>query len=114
MKKYFSLLLLLGFTPTGNAQSATPKGEPMAKTALVAKIKVFPNPATNVVNVLGVRNTSKADITIFDIYGNIVLAHQWTIRRNALNIPISELRPGAYIIKICSEQQQLQTKFYKR
>ncbi len=36
------------------------------------EIKVFPNPATNVVNLLGLENSSKADILISDISGNII------------------------------------------
>lgn len=79
-----------------------------------AKIKVFPNPATNVVNVLGLKNSSKAAITIFDIYGNQVLSRSWEIRRNAVNIPIASLEPGAYIISILSEEQKVRTKFYKK
>lgn len=101
-------------TLTGNAQSGNSEGEPPAQTQSVAKVKVFPNPATNVVNVLGLKNTSKADISVMDIYGNTVLAYQWAIRRNALNIPISTLEPGAYIIHIRSEEQQVRTKFYKQ
>lgn len=116
MIKYFSIILLLMAGLIGNAQSGNPKGETTAKTKSAAevKVKVFPNPATNVVNVLGLKNTSKADISIMDIYGNTVLAYQWAIRRNALNIPISTLESGAYIICIHSEEQQVRTKFYKQ
>ncbi len=100
-----------------NAQSSNSEGEPSVKTerpVMEVKVKVFPNPATNVVNVLGLINTAKADIMISDIYGNTILAYQWAIRRNALNIPISTLEPGAYIISIFSEDQQVRTKFYKK
>ncbi len=117
MKKYFFLLLLVSVTLIGNAQSGNSDGEPSAKTqqpVLEVKVKVFPNPATNVVNVLGLKNAAKADIMISDIYGNTVSAYQWAIRRNALNIPISTLESGAYIITIFSEDQQVRTKFYKK
>ncbi len=118
MKKHFIfLLLLLMFTLIGNAQSGTTQGEPSSETqqpVLEVKIKVFPNPATNVVNVLGLKNTPKADIVISDIYGNTVSAYQWAVRRNALNIPISTLEPGAYSITIFSEDQRVRTKFYKK
>jgi len=116
MKKYFILLLVFTVTLIGNAQSGNSDGEPSAITqqpVVVAKVKVFPNPATNVINVLGLRNTEKADIIISDIYGNTVLAHHWAIRRNVLNIPISTLEPGAYIIQIHSDEQQVRKKFYK-
>jgi len=78
------------------------------------KIKVFPNPATTVVNILGLKNSDKANILISDVYGNSVLNHQWRIKNNALNIPISTLDSGIYIITIRSLEQQIQTKFYKK
>lgn len=78
------------------------------------KIKVFPNPATNVVNILGLQNSVRADILITDTYGNAVLNHHWAIKNNALNIPITSLDSGIYIVTIRSEEQQVQTKFYKQ
>jgi len=84
------------------------------ETSSVQKIKVFPNPATNVVNVLGLKNSDRADISISDVYGNIVLNHQWRIKNNALNIPISTLNSGIYIVSVRSKEQQIQTKFYKK
>ena len=78
------------------------------------KIKVFPNPATNVVNILGLINSDKADILISDVYGNVMLKHQWRIKNNALNIPIVTLNTGIYIVTIRSQKQHIQTKFYKK
>lgn len=78
------------------------------------KIKVFPNPATNVVNILGLKNSNKADILISDVYGNIVLTHQWRIKNNALNIPIVTLSSGIYIVSIRSWEQNVQVKFYRQ
>ena len=78
------------------------------------KIIVFPNPATNVVNILGLKNSDKAKILISDVYGNAVLNHQWRIKNNALNIPIATLKSGIYSITIQSMEQKIQTKFYKK
>ncbi|WP_281542306.1 T9SS type A sorting domain-containing protein [Maribacter aestuarii] len=77
-------------------------------------IKVFPNPATNVINVLGLQNSNKAFISISDIYGNTLLQHQWEIKNNALNIPIAPLERGIYLITIQTEAYSFQTKFYKQ
>lgn len=117
MKKHLFIIVALMAGLICNAQSGTLSFETSAKTETAnaeIKVKVFPNPATNVVNILGLKNTSKADITVLDIYGNIVLAHQWPVRRNALNIPIAQLEPGAYIVRIQSDENQVQTKFYKQ
>ncbi|SHJ58265.1 T9SS type A sorting domain-containing protein [Pseudozobellia thermophila] len=111
MKKILVLwVLTMGAIAMGHGQS-TPKP---SDTATFENVKVFPNPATNVVNILGLKNSRKAAISIFDIYGNLALSRQWEIRRNAVNIPVNTLAPGAYIITIRSDEQQIRTKFYKK
>ncbi|MEP3373131.1 MAG: T9SS type A sorting domain-containing protein [Maribacter dokdonensis] len=77
-------------------------------------VKVFPNPATNVINVLGLKNDKNAVITVRDSYGNQVIFHQWDIKRNSLNIPVFNLEKGLYMITIQSEHQNIKTKFYKQ
>jgi len=70
MKKIFVFLCLvlctIGFQAQDNAIEIAPKKEVHTKH----KIKVFPNPATNVVNVLGLLNSNRAKIVISDSYGN--------------------------------------------
>jgi len=102
----FVFALTLSFS--ANAQ------DEVVEITIAKKVKVFPNPATNVVNVLGLRNSNRAEISISDSYGNIVLEHHWAIKNNALNIPITSLISGIYMITIRSEEQQVQTKFYKK
>lgn len=110
-KLIFIFLITCAFTITTNAQSnSVSHKNDFQKTS----IKVFPNPALNVINVLGLQNSNKANIVLLDTYGNIVLKHSWEIKNNALNIPISSLTSGIYIITIHSKEQQIQTKFYKK
>lgn len=77
-------------------------------------VKVFPNPATNVINVLGLKNDSNAAISIRDSYGTQIIYHQWDIKRNSLNIPVFNLEKGLYMITIQSEHQNVNAKFYKQ
>lgn len=102
----FLLVFTLSFS--ANAQSEE------VEIIIAQKVKVFPNPATNVVNVLGLKNSDRADISVSDSYGNVVLNHHWQIKNKALNIPISSLSSGLYVITIHSEEQRVQTKFYKK
>jgi hypothetical protein len=81
---------------------------------VVNEIKVFPNPAINVINILGLKNDTNAAITITDSYGTPVIYHQWDIKRNALNIPVFNLEKGLYLITIRSEHQNVKAKFYKQ
>ncbi|CAM3533892.1 T9SS type A sorting domain-containing protein [Zobellia roscoffensis] len=115
MKTLVTLFTILFFVCNIQAQETAEASVGHKTTATsVKKVKVFPNPATNVVNVLGLQNTSKATISIMDIYGNTVLSHQWEIRRNAISVPVSSLDSGAYIITIRSNEQKVRLKFYKQ
>lgn len=78
------------------------------------KVVVFPNPAENTVHLLGLENSSRANIIITNTYGAIVLQHRWEIRNHSLSIPIPNLGAGIYVLTINSKEQQIQTKFYKR
>ena len=106
----FLFVLIIGFMFSSNAQSSTLNNAPEK----LEKIIVFPNPATTVVTVLGLRNTEKAFIIVFDIYGNSILQHQWEIKNKALNIPVANLEKGIYVISILSKEQKVKTKFYKQ
>lgn len=112
MKKLLIISIFLLGLQSAIAQSAI-EIEPGVETQ-VQKVKVFPNPATNVVNILGLYNSQRAAITITDTYGNAVLQHNWAIKNNALNIPVTSLKSGIYIVTIRSEEQQVQTKFFKQ
>ncbi|MEX0275822.1 MAG: T9SS type A sorting domain-containing protein [Flavobacteriaceae bacterium] len=111
MKKwvYLGMLLILG--STGVLAQASPTTEQVVQEQ---KVTVFPNPATQVVNLLGLQNSISAHITISDMYGNSVLKRQWQIKNNALNIPIAHLPTGMYSIHVKSREQEIRLKFYKK
>lgn len=109
MKQVFTLFiftLILSFSTSAQTE--------IIEKPKVVKVKIFPNPATKVVNVLGLKNSQKAAITISDVYGNVVLEHWWEIRRQAVSIPIPNLEAGIYVIRISSVEQKVQAKFYKQ
>lgn len=104
-------MLVTFFTTAQKPESQETSSQQKVHTKL--KIKVFPNPATNVVNILGLLNSSSANIIITDISGNLVLKHQWAIHNSSIGIPIPNLNSGIYMVAITSEEQKVQTKFYK-
>jgi len=110
MKKLVLYFLLIFTMHVGFSQSN--KTETSSKTNTT--IKVFPNPATNVINVLGLINDQNASISIRDIYGTQLVYHKWNITKNALNIPVFNLEKGVYLIVIQSEHQKVQRKFFKQ
>jgi len=115
MKTLATLFTILLYICNSHAQEVIEESVAHETTATsIKKVKVFPNPASNVVNLLGLKNTAKATISILDIYGNTVGSHQWEIRRNAISVPISSLDSGAYIITVHSNEQKVRLKFYKQ
>ena len=66
------------------------------------QIQIYPNPATNLINVLLSGNTSKAMVTLFNLQGI-------KIKIGAINgeqgvIDVTNLPPGMYLLKAESEQ----------
>lgn len=113
MKNLIILILVLCTISVAAQNSEVQETSSSKKVVLKQKIKVFPNPATNIVNILGLKNSSRSNISISDISGNIVLKHQWAIRNNSVSIPIPNLDSGIYVVRIDSKEQKIQTKFYK-
>lgn len=115
MKNCGIVIFLILFSFCATAQSSQIQETSVQKKEITKqKIKVFPNPATNVVNILGLRNSTQANIYISDVSGHLVLQHQWAIRTNSLSIPIPNLNSGIFVVRIESQEQQVQTKFYKK
>ncbi|MGB5500452.1 MAG: T9SS type A sorting domain-containing protein [Maribacter sp.] len=115
MKRVLSIILFFSLcTFAGHGQSVNQNGPKTHLNTSTQKVKVFPNPATNVVNILGLKNSNKADILVTDVYGNVMLNHHWKIKNNALNIPIVTLDTGIYMVTIRSQEQYIQAKFYKK
>ena len=111
MKKQFWMVLLV-FCCANICQAQS--YEKATKGNQEITVKLFPNPATSVINILGLTNTEKANIIVSDSYGNSVLQHAWEIKNNALNIPVANLEKGMYILSILSPEQHVRTKFYKQ
>lgn len=116
MRKVSSaILILLCYSFCGHSQTEPSHTLRPAKEVVAAtKVKVFPNPATNVINILGLKNSFQAQISISDVLGNVFLSRQWEIRNNSLNIPVATLPKGMYMITVCSNEENVKTKFYKR
>lgn len=114
MKKYALIIFLISCSFYAKAQDNSSKEKIVQEQQTNAKkIKVFPNPATNVVHLLGLANSQKAFITISDLYGNTVLQRQWSIRDASLSIPVPNLESGIYVVSVDSPEQKIQVKFYK-
>ena len=67
-------------------------------------VKVYPNPASSVINIEGIDNYNNLDVKIVNVQGQVVKEVS-----NALEINVSDVESGIYFIKIdCDGQQYLQ------
>lgn len=79
-------------------------------------IKVFPNPAKDVLNVtLGINDVSFNEINLFDITGRwITNVRIDNSDKNHLKVDVSDLHPGIYMLKLQSGDKQFIEKIIVR
>jgi hypothetical protein len=71
-----------------------------------AEITLFPNPATNLIQINNPENRPVNQINFYDAMGNRVLK----VDDHAINIDISMLKPGLYLLEIISENASITRK----
>jgi len=82
-------------------------------TSNVQKVQVFPNPATNVVNLNLTGFTGKSDVSLFDVNGRIVLTRLVSTVNSQFDI--SALPKGVYMMRIKNGDKEVNmTKIIKQ
>ncbi len=72
----------------------------------IAGFKLYPNPVANGIVYISSQNPSTRDITVYDVFGEIVLTDR--IYAKALNI--SRLVPGVYLVKVIENNKSITRK----
>ena len=77
------------------------------------QIHIYPNPASNNLNVnlSQLKNLQNTSISIYDIQGKLLL-HK-NIQQPLTEINITQFAKGIYVVKVNSENENLQSKFIK-
>jgi len=103
--KYLYLILLLGFSLVLRGQE-----KPNQTTSETSKdtmeFDLYPNPASQDVVYVTTRINSGKDITVYDIFGKVVLRDR--ISANELNI--SRLVPGVYFLQVDENNKSMTRK----
>jgi hypothetical protein len=103
--KYLYLILLMGFSLVLSGQEKP--NQPTAKTSKDSmEFDLYPNPAFQDVVYVTTRHNSGKDITVYDIFGKIVLSER--ITANQLNI--SRLVPGVYFLQVDENNKSMTRK----
>lgn len=80
---------------------------------LKSKLKIYPNPATDLLNISNETSFSNATFTISDMTGRIVLK-KTSISGTSANINVASLSTGTFVVKIENEGKVSTSKFIKK
>jgi hypothetical protein len=70
----------------------------------ISKLKIYPNPTNNVINVEGLNKNENNTIQIFDVHGKLVITKNINEKGT---IDLSELNKGVYVIKVGELAQRI-------
>lgn len=76
------------------------------------QVKIFPNPATDKLTITMTDNSSKYNVSIMDITGNIV-QQEYLVNGNEMIIPVNNLVKGLYFITFENSEKRFTRKFVK-
>ena len=111
---FFLLLFLSGIAFGQNQEIVAYTPE---KTELSKAITVYPNPATDYVNIkLSTLEASNAKITLYTILGSELQLEKETVNEHEVRIKVKDLATGYYLIAVRDEQLKFKAtyKFLKR
>lgn len=69
-------------------------------TSLITGLQVYPNPATNTINVMpeGISQGATLKLQLLNTTGQVVVNMETTWQNNAISVPVSGLAPGVYFV----------------
>jgi hypothetical protein len=79
----------------------------------LTNFQIYPNPASNQINMSFDKNLEKANLKIVSILGQTVLEKE-NVSGNNLNIDVSNLAKGVYVIQVLNGTSITNTKFIKQ
>lgn len=101
--------------PAGNSDISGTVGIPLTDGVKLSGFRLLPNPAINMIQLYFNENQiyRKADLTIQTAAGAIIKKYPTTISGKKIEVDISSLRPGIYIIRLSGDNFAINKKFLK-
>jgi len=81
------------------------------------QVKVWPNPATNVINVQCTMNNEQFEVVgmeVYDVYGKVVAVVETCHGASLQEINVRDLAPGLYFIRLITNQGMVTKPFVKK
>jgi len=79
--------------------------------ATIGSIKLYPNPAKDILRIEGLNKNAHTIISVVDLNGKVLTKN--TTSNSAYSLNVKELLPGTYFVKIESEHKSTTLKFVK-
>lgn len=77
---------------------------------LLDKVSIYPNPAINTINIIGIEKLENYKIHVLDIQGKLIQSYQ----QSNTSIPISHLAAGVYILRLSDGADIKNIRFIKQ
>ncbi len=84
-----------------------------SKNTLNDEILLYPNPAIENITLDG-QNTSISKITVFDAFGKMIEETQFSANNKSVNMNVSHLKSGMYIIQLTTQKGLITKKMIKK
>jgi hypothetical protein len=91
----------------------TALGTTEVKGNTVSSVKIYPNPTSEVLNIQVEKSLSNANVSVFDGSGKLLISTK-NVSGKTVNIPVSTLNKGNYIIMVSDVNQKFSAKFIKK
>lgn len=75
---------------------------------------VYPNPATDIINISSKVHTKTMDIAIYDMVGDLVLKSKVEALHNTSSVNIQHLKHGMYLLLAATNEHTITKKFIKK
>ena len=106
----FFLFLFLSGTAFGQSQEAV--AYVPEKTDLSKSITVYPNPATDYINIkLSTLEASIAKVTLYTILGSELQVEKETVNEHEVRLKVKDLAAGYYLIAVRDEQLKFKATY---
>ncbi|MEO6499690.1 MAG: Ig-like domain-containing protein, partial [Mucilaginibacter sp.] len=98
-----------------NSKASHRKSDMPADLSNVANFRLFPNPAVTAIQVYfeGLQTYQKANLIIYNIQGAIIKEYPVVLSGNNINVDISALSAGVYIVGLSNNSFSVNKKFTK-
>ena len=89
---------------TFNVKFIRTKNVGLGKYDISSKVKIYPNPTADFINITTTDLFGEGEITLIDLTGRLVLTSSISLDKNQTSVDVSKLNKGVYFLKVVTQQ----------